>query len=56
MLLGKPFLPLPRSEFCAFAPLSHCEAAKELALFELGRGEVRMGKIGGVQIVLSPKM
>ena len=33
MLLGKPFLPLPRSEFCAFAPLCHCEAAKELALF-----------------------
>ena len=54
MLLGKPFLPLPRSEFCAFAPLSHCETAKELAL--VWRGKVRMGKIGGVQIVLSSKM
>ena len=52
MLLGKPFLPLPRSEFCAFAPLSGTKADFVWA----GGGEVRMGKIRGVRIVLSSKM
>ena len=52
MLLGKPFLPLPRSEFCAFAPLSGAKAGFVWG----GGGEVRMGKTGGVRIVLSSKV
>ena len=52
MLLGTPFLPLPRSEFCAFAALSVTKAGFVWG----GGGEVRMGRIRGVRIVLSSKM
>ena len=52
MLLSKPFLPLPRSEFCAFAPFSGTKAGFVWG----GGGEVRMGKTGGVRIVLSSKV
>ena len=41
----------------SFVPLLHFLIARQQrSLLCLGRGEVRMGKIGGVQIVLSPKM
>ena len=52
MLLGKAFLPVPRSEVCAFAPLSGAKAGFVWG----GDGEVRMVKSGGAWMVLFSKV